>query len=170
MFSLAIALAAGISADFRLYEAKRNFTISVVADDEELIDLTPKQPYAYIAENGELIIAFDKTNKYYPGYGEGISPDSKYVFDDVFCISNDLWEDNVTIGVDLDISNQLKGIVKIYSELSDEGNVDPDNATENLHVVIEKGDEACIGFVIDTEGKAMDDYTGEIMIHAYPYT
>lgn len=170
MFSIAIVLASGLSADFRMYHAERNFTIAVVTDDQGLIDLTPNQPYAFIDEkNGELVVMFDTENQNYPGYGKGVSPDSKYVFDSVFCISNDLWEENMTIGVDIDVSNELQGIVKIYSSKSDEGNTDANNATTNLHVVIENGDKACIGFVIDTTGITLGDYTGEITTHAYPY-
>ncbi|AIY90550.1 DUF1102 domain-containing protein [Geoglobus acetivorans] len=170
MFSIAIALVSGLSADFRMYHAERNFTIAIVTDDQELIDLTPNQPYAFIdSDNGELIVRFDAENENYPGYGKGVSPDSRYVFDDVFCVSNDLWEENMTIGMDIDLSSELQGIVKIYSDKSDEGNTDPANATSNLHVVIENGDKACIGFVIDTTGIKTGDYTGEMTMHAYPY-
>lgn len=90
---IAAAFALGTSATFGDFEATRSAHIAVVADDEELIDLTPVQPYAYITNGGQLVIDLSSHNgNWNSNPGEGVSPNSTYVFEEVFGISNDLWE------------------------------------------------------------------------------
>ena len=171
IFSVALALIAGVGANFRMFNAERDFSVAVVTDDQELIDLTPHQPYAFIDDDGKLIVRFDTLGKHYPGYtdgGDGISPDTEYVFDKVFCISNGLW-DNESIAVDLKVTPGQEGIVKLYSPSSNQ-NRSPDEAARNLTAVINPGEEACIGFVINTTGFSMGDYTETITVHGYKFT
>ncbi len=92
MAGLLVAVAAS-SANFAYFEADRDVHIAVVPDDTELIDLRPLQPYAYINDNGMLVIDLSHNNpNWQEGFGEDISPDSTYVFEEVFGVSNDLWE------------------------------------------------------------------------------
>ncbi len=168
VFSIALALIAGVGANFRMFNAEREFSVAVVADDQELIDLTPNQPYAFIDEDGKMIVRFDTLNRNYPGYGNGISPDTIYVFDKVFCISNGLWDDE-TVAVDLRVTPDLDGIIKLYSPSSTE-NRSPDDASGNLTAIIRPGGSACIGFVINTTGYGKGDYEGTIKIRGYRYT
>ena len=162
-----LLLTISVGAEFRYYNANRSVTVEVVADDQELLDLKPMQPYAFIHSNGELIIDFTAKNiNYNEGLGMGISPDSRYIFDCVFAVSNDLWE-NKTIVVDLDVSTESQGIVLIYSP-SSQYNQGPSNATDSLTVEISPGESACIGFVVDATGKTLGEYTAEITIHGYP--
>jgi hypothetical protein len=169
IFSVALALVAGVGANFRMFNAEREFSVAVVADDQELIDLTPNQPYAFIDDDGKMIVRFDTLNRNYPGYGNGISPDTIYVFDKVFCVSNGLW-DNETIAVDLRVSPSLEGIIKLYSPSSTE-NRSPDEAGSTLITVIKPGEDACIGFVINTTGYTKDNsYEGTITIQGYRFT
>ena len=167
IFSVALALIAGVGANFRMFNAEREFSVAVVADDQELIDLTPNQPYAFIdKDTGKMIVRFDALNDNYPGYGKGISPDTVYVFDRVFCISNGLW-DNETIAVDLTVSPNLNGMLKLYTPNSVQ-NQSPDEAAGSLTATIEPGKEACIGFVINTTGYvATSSYEGTITVHGY---
>lgn len=90
---VALSLVIGVSATFSDYNADRSVHWNITTDDTELIDLKPIQPYAYIADNGELVVDFSPENPNYPGYGDGISPASEYNFDEVFAVSNHLWED-----------------------------------------------------------------------------
>ncbi|MBC7334620.1 MAG: DUF1102 domain-containing protein, partial [Actinobacteria bacterium] len=111
IFMLIVGLVVAVtasSANFAYFEASRDVKINIVPDDNELIDLEALQPYAVIQDNGELIIELTKNNINWPGhksnpnynqtwadegYGMGISPDSIYVFEEVFAVSNHLWED-----------------------------------------------------------------------------
>ncbi len=88
----ALAIVLGVGANFSDYNADRSAHWTIVTDDTELIDLEPIQPYAYIGDDGLLRIDFSANNPNYPGYGDGISPASEYNFDEVFAVSNDLWE------------------------------------------------------------------------------
>jgi hypothetical protein len=168
IFSVVLALIAGVGANFRMFDAEREFSVAVVADDQELIDLTPKQPYASLDDDGKLIVRFDTLAKNYPGYGNGVSPDTIYVFDDVFCISNGLW-DGETIAVDLAVTPGLDGIIKLYSPSSTENN-SPDDASRTLTATIPPGDEVCIGFVINTTDYVKGDYEERITVHGYKVT
>ena len=89
---VALSLVIGVSATFSDYNADRSIHWNITTDDTELIDLKPIQPYAYITDNGELVVDFSPNNPNYPGYGDGISPASEYNFNKVFAVSNHLWE------------------------------------------------------------------------------
>jgi hypothetical protein len=86
-----LALAVGAGANFRYYQADRTITVNITTDDNELIDLDPVQPYAYL-NNGKLTIEISPNNPNYPGYGDGMSHNTTYVFEEMFNVSNDLWE------------------------------------------------------------------------------
>lgn len=99
LLSAAVLLTLGIGADFSDYKAGRSIHVAVVADDQEFIDLTPMQSYAYIDDNGMLTIDFSDNNPNYPGEGgTGISPASEYNFDQVFGVSNHLWSNDSEYG------------------------------------------------------------------------
>jgi hypothetical protein len=102
---VAFGLVLGAGANFRDYHADRSVHWDIVSDDNELIDLTPIQPYAYINDGGVLVVDISPSNPHYPGYGDGLSPNSEYNFDEVFAVSNDLWEDNMTIVVRITSDN-----------------------------------------------------------------
>lgn len=156
----AMVFALGIGADFASYDADRSVHIAVVADDQELIDLEPNQPYAYIDENdGKLYIDISTNNPNYPvGGGIGISPDAKYSFDCMFNVSNHLWED-VTINVTITSDNDL---VKLYL-------TQPDVADSSINFLILPGEEVCVGMSFDGDGKGPGDtIEGQLTIHAEP--
>ena len=95
---IGMMLAVGAGATFRYYEADRSITVAIVADDNEFIDLTPTQPYAYL-NNGKLTVEISKNNPNYNqtlGFGTGLSPNTTYVFEHMFNVSNELWENNDT--------------------------------------------------------------------------
>ena len=158
MLLAALVLAMKIGADFASYEAERSVHIAVVADDQELIDLTPAEPYAYIdKETGKLFIDISENNPNYKDGGKGISPDSVYEFDCMFQVSNHLWEDK-TIKVTISSNNDK---IQVYS-----ADKPADSTTE---FTVDNGDSVCVGIKIDAEGNAPgDSIQGTLTIHAEP--
>ena len=87
-------LAVGAGANFRYYSADRQASFDVVTDDNELIDLTALQPYVTY-DAGELYVDISNNNPHYPeGAGQGMSPNTTYVFEEMFEVSNELWEND----------------------------------------------------------------------------
>lgn len=129
---VAFGLVLGAGANFRDYNADRSVHWAIVSDDNELIDLTPVQPYAYINDGGVLVVDISPENPNYPGYGNGLSPNSEYNFDEVFKVSNDLWEEGMAIvvritsddtgiqfyGADMDIHYTATGQVVYASDMA----------------------------------------------------
>ncbi|QDA30692.1 DUF1102 domain-containing protein [Thermococcus indicus] len=151
IFGLVVAfgLVLGAGANFRDYNADRSVHWFIVADDNELIDLTPIQPYAYINDGGVLVVDISPDNPNYPGYGDGLSPNSEYNFDEVFEVSNDLWEENMTIVVRITSDNtaiQFYGADHdVYSVNTGAPVYSSDNAKNDVCFVVENGDAVKIG-------------------------
>ncbi|NJE42845.1 DUF1102 domain-containing protein [Thermococcus sp. GR6] len=156
---LLIAVAAS-SANFAYFEADRNVHIQVVPDDNELIDLRPIQPYAYITENGMLVIDLSHNNEnWHEGFGEGVSPNSTYIFEEVFGISNDLWE-GTPICMHLTYSGS--GGVSFF-----EGDYTGQNGETTFDVTIMPGEVVRIGMIIDsTDMDAGNNIDGQIQFYA----
>ncbi|MDI9611084.1 MAG: DUF1102 domain-containing protein [Archaeoglobaceae archaeon] len=161
----------GLGADFRSYDANRSFTVAVVADDQELIDLTPIQPYAYINTDGKIYFDFSKFNPNYPGGGKGVSPNTTYAFDQVFKVSNDLWPNDSGydgICVEVSASGNIAGILKLYSPDDVYGHTTPSTAANSVSMFVEGGDFAVVGFVINTNGyPAGNMINGQITVVAH---
>ncbi|MEM2191801.1 MAG: DUF1102 domain-containing protein [Archaeoglobaceae archaeon] len=162
----------GLGADFRSYDANRSFTVAVVADDQELIDLTPIQPYAYINTDGKIYFDFSQYNPNYPpGSGIGVSPNTTYAFDKVFKVSNDLWEGDSGyngICVQVSASGNIMGILNLYSPDDVYGHTSPNNAATSISMFLEGGDFAVVGFVINTNGyTAGNMVNGQITVVAH---
>ena len=142
---LLIAVTAS-SANFAYFEADRNVHIQIVPDDNELIDLEPLQPYAYINSNGMLVIDLsDANDNWEEGFGEGVSPNSTYVFEEVFGVSNHLWEETP---ICMNITYSGSGGILFF-----EGDYIPGTTTgaTNLYVTIQPGDVARIGMIITSD-------------------
>jgi len=137
------------SATFAYFEADREVHIEIVADDNELIDLVPLQPYAYITGNGMLVIDLSSANgNWSEGFGEGVSPDSIYVFEHVFGVSNHLWE-NVTICMNIHYSGT--GTISFFEGEYTNTTV----GVDELHITIPPGETVEIGMIINSDG--LDD-------------
>ena len=169
---MAFGLVLGAGANFRDYNADRSVHWDIVADDNELIDLTPIQPYAYINEAGVLVVDISPDNPNWPGYGNGLSPNSEYNFDEVFEVSNDLWEDNMTIvvritsdntaiqfyGADYDVHDSATGGI-IYAS---------DMATSDVCFVVGSGDAVKVGMDFDV-GNDPVNTTQNAAVHIEAY-
>jgi len=184
---VAFAMALGTSATFRDFTVDRSTHINVVADDNELIDLRPGQPYAYINDDGKLVIEISKNNPNWPGnpsagenynetwaikeYGMGISPGSKYNFDHIFYVSNHLWED-------VDITVRITGTAdeieffhpdgEIYNVPSGATPTESDAAFYDVCFVLEPGTE--LGISMEFTGGGIGWQNSTITIKAWPYS
>ncbi|NJE77226.1 DUF1102 domain-containing protein [Thermococcus sp. ES12] len=165
MIGLLVAVAAS-SAHFAYFEADRNVHIAVVPDDNELIDLRPLQPYAYISDNGMLVIDLSQNNpkwwelvneEFTPG--KGVSPNSTYVFEEVFGVSNDLWEGTP---ICMHITYSGDGGVRFFV-----GDYTGQEGETTLDVTIMPGEVVKIGMILDStdleEGDAID---GQLQFYA----
>ncbi|AFN03113.1 hypothetical protein PFC_00700 [Pyrococcus furiosus COM1] len=168
----AFGLILGAGANFRDYNASRSAHWDIVTDDTELIDLVPIQPYSYInATTGKLVIDFSENNPNYPGYGDGISPASEYNFDEVFGVSNHLWED-LDIVVEIYSTNshiELYGADgEVYSVDDGQKANDSDSARQHVCFVVPHTGQVNIGMDLSANGDSPGDvWTGEIQIKAY---
>ena len=129
------------------YNSERTFRVAVVTEDQELIKLTPAQPYAYIGSDGKLHVEITESNPNFPGYGSGLSPDTVYAFDCVFRVKNSLWE-NQTIFFAVNSSSPS---VLVYSPEDAMVN-SPETATTNFVFPLEWKQEICIGMVFNLSG------------------
>ncbi|GEM_PF-796918 len=175
MLIAGIIIAVGASsANFAYFEATRDVNVTVVADDNELIDLKPLQPYARINSNGEMVIQLSNTSINWPGhpsnpnqdetwatmgYGMGISPDSTYVFEEVFEVSNHLWEDvSICVGITYDGDGGILFFTGDYVEGAE---------TSSLSFTVPHGEAVKVGIVLDSSGLVDgDSIDGDIIITA----
>ena len=149
MLIAGIVIAVGASsATFAYFEATRDVHVNVVPDDDELIDLVPMQDYAYISGNGELVIELSRWNdNWKEGYGLGVSPNSTYIFEHMFGVSNHLWE-NVTICVTISYSESGTGEAEFF--VGDYYDGIPTDT--ELSFTLAPGEVLPIGMVIDSSG------------------
>ncbi|NJE62013.1 DUF1102 domain-containing protein [Thermococcus sp. 21S7] len=150
---VALGLVIGAGANFRDYSASRSVHWDIVTDDNELIDLTPLQPYAYIDnETGVLVVDISPDNPNYPGYGQGLSPNSEYNFDEVFEVSNDLWE-NMSIVVMITSDNDEIQLYGADGNIHDVRNGDivqySDTAVSRVCFVVDSGAAVKVGMDFD---------------------
>ena len=167
IFMLIVGLVVAVtasSANFAYFEASRDVNINVVPDDNELIDLEALQPYAVIQANGELVIKLTKNNINWPGhesnpnynetwaieeYGMGVSPDSIYVFEEVFAVSNHLWED---VDICVRISYSGDGGILFFTGDYVEG-----AEASNLTFTVPHGEYIKVGMVLNSTGLVEGD-------------
>ena len=158
---IVIAVAAS-SASFAYFEADRGVHIKVVPDDSEFIDLKPLQPYAYINEQGTLTVDISTNNGNYSaskGFGKGVSPDSIYVFEHMFGVSNHLWE-NTPICVVITWSTSA---FKLFN-----GTYTGSAGASPLKIIVQPGGMANIGMLINSTGLAnCTSIDEDITIKAY---
>ena len=165
---LAFAVALGTSATFSDYNASRSVHWYIVPDDVEFIDLNPLQPYAYIDnDTGMLVIDFSANNPNYPGYGDGISPASEYNFDEVFEVSNDLWEETpiVVLVTSSDSKIDLYGeeglVFKVPYNEEEPLAEDSDSAVGEICFVVQPGDAVWVGIDLEADGDDPGDQWNE---------
>ncbi|AIY91218.1 DUF1102 domain-containing protein [Geoglobus acetivorans] len=159
---LILAISAG--ANFKYYEADRSMSVAIVADDNEFIDLTPLQPYAYL-NNGKLTVEISTNNQNYNeslGFGTGLSPNTTYVFEEVFEVSNELWENNETAyPICVKISSNDGNLMLFtgdYNESAAYGT--------QLEFTVEHGSPVKIGMIFDNYGLGLGTHTAQMSLSA----
>ncbi|USS41300.1 DUF1102 domain-containing protein [Thermococcus aggregans] len=168
---IGMMLAVGAGATFRYYEADRGITVAIVSDENEFIDLTPAQPYAYL-NNGKLTIEISTNNPNYNetlGFGRGLSPNTTYVFEHMFNVSNELWENNETdFPICVQISITQGSGVEIF-----EGDWAETSGTQ-LQFTVYHNTPVSVGMVFDTSNMGLSVNPGDIQvqmsIHAWKGT
>ncbi len=161
MAGLLIAVTAS-SANFAYFNADRTVHIQIVPDDNELIDLEPLQPYAYINSNGMLVIDLSDANaNWEEGFGEGVSPNSTYVFEEVFGVSNHLWEETP---ICMNITYSGSGGILFFEGDYVSGTT---VGATNLYVTVQPGEVVRIGMIINsTDMDAGTSLDGNIAFYA----
>ncbi|WP_456328463.1 DUF1102 domain-containing protein [Archaeoglobus sp.] len=163
-----LSLAVGAGANFRYYKADRTITINITSDDNELIDLDPIQPYAYL-NNGKLTIEISPNNPNYPGYGDGMSHNTTYVFEEMFNVSNDLWENenqNFPICVQISVP-QNSGVEVFAGNYNNDGTATIANPGTQIQFTVEHGHPVSVGFVFDNTCEELGAHSVNMDIQAW---
>ncbi|ASJ06444.1 DUF1102 domain-containing protein [Thermococcus pacificus] len=164
---IGMLLAVGAGANFRYYAADRSASFQVVSDDNELIDLTALQPYVTY-DAGKLYVDISQYNPNYNqsrGWGTGMSPNTTYVFEEMFEVSNELWENNQT---DYPICVKIKtdhDNVLIFAGNYTNTIAGPD---DNIEFTVEHGNPIPIGMIFDNTNATlnMDQFQMSFEAHA----
>ncbi|AFK22208.1 DUF1102 domain-containing protein [Pyrococcus sp. ST04] len=161
LFLAGLMLAVGAGANFRYFEASRDVNVAIVADDNELIDLTPLQPYVYL-NNGKMTVEISSNHPDYPGYGAGLSPDTIYVFEEMFEVSNELWENE---GGDYPICVTIKADegVKLFTGSYDNPTAGP---SDQIKFTVYHNDPVKVGMIFNTTGMDLGSEQIQIDINA----
>ena len=161
---IGMMLAVGVGATFRYYEAERTITVEIVPDDDEFIDLTPVQQYASL-DGGKLVIRVGRISEIW----EGMSPNTTYVFEEMFNVSNELWENedgDFPICVTLSTSggNAPSGAVKIYAGDYDNPIAGPDST---ITFTVYHGQPVSIGMIFNNANLTpYTSYQTQLQVHA----
>jgi len=164
---IGMMLAVGVGATFRYYEAERTITVAIVPDDAEFIDLTPVQEYAKLID-GKLVIRVGRR-----GYGgtpwAGMSPNTTYVFEEMFNVSNELWENEdgefpICVTLSTEGGNAPSGAVKIYAGDYDNPIAGP---ASTITFTVYHGQPVSIGMIFDNANlDPYESYQTQLQVHA----
>lgn len=117
----------------------------------------PVNPYSY--RDGFLKIDISKDSPLYPGYGEGLSPDSIYVFEDIFEIENNVSETGADI-ICVTITSDSPEIALFINSF--EG-----IWFDEIEFTVESNSSVKVGMVFNTGGLELGDIYRVIGIKAY---
>ncbi len=161
---LGLALTIGAGANFRYYEADRKVTVAIVADDTEFIDLTPVQPYARLS-NGKLVVDISDQNPKRPSWGGlGMSHNTTYVFEEMFNVSNELWENNesafpICVHIKLDADSGIQAFAGDY----DNPIAGP---STTISFTVYHGTPVSVGLVFDNTCQELGDHSVQMSVSA----
>ena len=156
-------LAVGAGANFRYYSADRQASFDVVSDDNELIDLTALQPYVTY-DAGKMYVDISQYNPNHPtGGGMGMSPNTTYVFEEMFQVSNELWENNETnYPICVTIKTQHDDVL-IFAGTYDNPIAGPGH---NIQFTVEHGDPIPVGIIFDNTNSPIGSNQFQMSIEA----
>ncbi len=145
-------LAVGAGANFRYYSADRSASFTVVSDDNELIDLTALQPYVTY-NNGNIYVDISDNNPHHPDWGgDGMSPNTTYVFEELFQVSNELWENNQTnYPICVNIKSNQDNVLLFAGDYSSP----VAGPAHNIEFTVEHGDPIPVGMIFDNTNSTL---------------
>ncbi len=118
---------------------------------------SPASPYSYL-QDGFLKVEISNKSPMYPGFGEGLSKDTIYVFEGVFKIENNVSE-----------TGESEICVTIISNSANIGFFEGEfegSWKQDISVSLSANETAYIGMHIDTHNLTLGDYEGVISIQA----
>lgn len=118
----------------------------------------PLPPYAYLSQ-GYLKIDISNQSPLYPGYGEGLSPDTIYVFNDVFEIYNNESETGESV-ICVSISSPTSVIGLFVSPYTGIW-------SQNIEFEVPANQSVQVGMRFNTTGLPLGDYNQNITIQAF---
>ncbi|MCO6040303.1 DUF1102 domain-containing protein [Thermococcus alcaliphilus] len=137
----------------------RPIPVVLAVDDNVSVPMeNPLPPYAYLS-NGHLKIDISNQSPLYPGFGEGLSPDTVYIFNDVFEIYNNETETGESvICVTISSPTQVVGLF-----------VSPYTGTwsQSIEFEVPANQSVQVGMRFDTTGLSLGDYNQNITIQAF---
>jgi len=133
--------------------------VVLAVDDSVSVSIeNPLPPYAYLS-GGYLKIDISNQSPLYPGFGEGLSPNSVYVFNNVFEIYNNESETGFS-----EICVVISSPVSVIGLF-----VSPYTGTWNQSIEFEvlANQSVNLGMRFDTTGLPLGDYNQNITIQAF---
>lgn len=124
---------------------------------EEFTIETPLPPYVFLYHGGNLTIDISEDNPFYPGYGEGLSRDAIYKFDDVMKVENNVTQTGASV-ICVIITSQMKGLRFYYSNTAPE---------ESINFTLGEYESVNVGIYINTTNYALGEVSGSFKIQAY---
>ncbi|NJE09196.1 DUF1102 domain-containing protein [Thermococcus sp. M39] len=118
---------------------------------------TPLPPYAFLYHGGNLTIDISEDNPFYPGYGEGLSRDAIYKFDDVMKVENNVTQTGASV-ICVIITSQMDGLKFYYSNTTPE---------DSISFTLGEYESVNVGIYINTTNYALGEVSGSFKIQAY---
>ncbi|ALM76251.1 DUF1102 domain-containing protein [Thermococcus barophilus] len=146
IFIAAVSISKPIPVSYALENDNTSFTIEI-----------PLPPYAFLYHGGNLTIDISENSPFYPGYGEGLSRDAIYQFDDVIRVENNVTQTGASV-ICVIITSEMNGLKFYYS------NTTP---AESISITLSEYESANIGIFVNTTGYALGDVSGSFKIQAF---
>jgi len=133
--------------------------VVLAVDDNVSVPIeNPLPPYAYLS-NGHLKIDISNQSPLHPGFGEGLSPDTVYVFNDVFEIYNNETETGESV-ICVTISSPTPVIGLFMSPYDG-------NWSQSIEFEVPANQSVQVGMRFDTTGLSLGYYDQNITIQAF---
>ncbi|MBO8175765.1 MAG: DUF1102 domain-containing protein [Thermococcus sp.] len=143
---VAVSISKPIPVSYALEDDNGVFTIE-----------TPLPPYAFLYHGGNLTIDISENNPFYPGYGEGLSRDAIYNFDDVMKVENNVTQTGASV-ICVIITSQMEGLRFYYSNTTPE---------DSISFTLGEYESVNVGIHINTTNYALGEVSGSFKIQAY---
>ena len=143
---VAVSISKPIPVSYALENDNNVFTIE-----------TPLPPYAFLYHGGNLTINISENNPFYPGYGEGLSRDAIYNFDDVMKVENNVTQTGTSV-ICVIITSQMEGLRFYYSNTTPE---------DSISFTLGEYESVNVGIHINTTNYALGEVSGSFKIQAY---